>query len=169
MSTNPRRREKICGAARINIARGDGSLGDPRGDGIDGKVFEPFAVWLAEELWPLCAAIVNPEPVAKFIQSLTLGNTADRPSAGALPLYGAQRRPALYEPLPDEEFELCELMRYGDFLVGQRTAMKNHDGEEAQGRKICAMQKWRAHAKNTGPHEGDFHQWNSLRPRLERL
>ena len=32
--------KKICGAARINIARGDGSLGDPRGDGIDGKVFE---------------------------------------------------------------------------------------------------------------------------------
>ena len=46
--------------------------------------------------------------------------------------------------MSDEEFELRELMRYRDFLVGQRTAMKNHDGEEAQGRKICAMQTRRA-------------------------
>mgnify|MGYP004186243095 FL=1 len=58
-----------------------------------GKYSSALAAWLAEEPWPLCAAIVNPEPVAKFLQSLTLGNTADRLSAGALALYGAQRRP----------------------------------------------------------------------------
>ncbi len=81
-----------------------------------GKYSSALAAWLAEEPWPLCAAIVNPEPVAKFIQSLALGNTTDRLSAGALALYGAQRRPAPCEPLSDEEFEPRELMRYRDFL-----------------------------------------------------
>ena len=109
-----------------------------------GKYSSALAVWLAEEPWSLCAAIVNPEPVAKFIQSLALGNTTDRLSAGALALFGAQRRPAPYVPLSTEEFELREAMRYRDFLVGQRTAMKNHDGEGAQGAKISTIQKRRA-------------------------
>ena len=56
-----------------------------------GKYSSALAVWLAEEPWPLCAAIVNPEPVVKFIQSLALGNTTDRLSAGALARSGALR------------------------------------------------------------------------------
>ena len=56
-----------------------------------GKYSSALAAWLAEEPWPLRAAIVNPEPVAKFIQSQALGNTADRLSAGALARSGALR------------------------------------------------------------------------------
>jgi hypothetical protein len=56
-----------------------------------GKYSSALAVWLAEEPWPLRAAIVNPEPVVKFIQSLALGNTTDRLSAGALARSGALR------------------------------------------------------------------------------
>ncbi len=85
--------KKICGAARINIARGDGSLGDPRGDGIDGKVFERIGRLARRRALAVVRGDCESRTVAKFIQSLTLGNTADRLSAGALALYGAQRRP----------------------------------------------------------------------------
>lgn len=105
-----------------------------------GKYSSALAVWLLETHRPLAAAIVNPEPVAKFIQSLALGNTTDRLSARALALYGVQRRPAPYEPLSKEEAELRELTRYRHFLVEQRTAMKNHDGEGAQSRTVLTMQ-----------------------------
>lgn len=105
-----------------------------------GKYSSALAVWLLECRRPLAAAIVNPEPTARFIQSLALRNTTDRLSARALALFGAQRRPVPYEPLCEEEAELRELVRYRLFLVEQCTAMGNHDGEEAHVRAVLKMQ-----------------------------
>ncbi len=105
-----------------------------------GKYSSALAVWLLECRRPLAAAIVNPQPVAKFIQSLALRNTTDELSARGLALYGAQRRPAPYEPLSKEEADLLELTRYRHFLVGQRTAMSNHDGEGAHSKVVLKVQ-----------------------------
>ncbi len=105
-----------------------------------GKYSSALAVWLLQCRRPLVAAIVNPQPVAKFIQSLALRNTTDRLSARALALYGAQRRPAPYQPLSKGEADLRELTRYRHFLVEQRTAMTNHAGERAHNKTVLKMQ-----------------------------
>ncbi len=105
-----------------------------------GKYSSALAVWLLGTRRPLAAAIVNPQPVAKFIQSLALRNTTDRLSARGLALYGAQRRPAPYQPPSKGEAQLRELTRYRHFLVEQRTAMANHAGEGARTKVVLKMQ-----------------------------
>ncbi len=105
-----------------------------------GKYSSTLAMWLLECHRPLVVAIVNPQPVAKFIQSLAMRNTTDRLSARGLALYGAQRRPVPYQPLSKEEADLRELTRYRHFLVGQCTDMSNHDGERAHTKAVLKMQ-----------------------------
>ncbi len=105
-----------------------------------GKYLSALAVWLLESRRPLAAAIINPQPASHFIQSLALRNNTDRLAARALALYGAQRRPAPYEPLSKEEAGLRELTRYRHFLVEECTAMKNHAGEGAQTQAVLRMQ-----------------------------
>jgi transposase len=105
-----------------------------------GKYSSELAVWLLESRRPLGAAIVNPQPASHFIKSLALRNNTDRLAARALALYGAQRRPAPYEPLSKEEADLRELTRYRCFLVNESTAMKNHAGEKAHTQAVLRMQ-----------------------------
>ena len=105
-----------------------------------GKYSSELAGWLLEGRRPLAAAIINPQPAAHFIQSLALRNNTDRLAARALALYGAQRRPAPYEPPSKEEAGLRELTRYRHFLVDECTAMKNHAGEGAHTQAVLRMQ-----------------------------
>ncbi len=105
-----------------------------------GKYSSELAVWLLENRRSLATAIVNPQPVAHFIKSLALRNSTDRLAARALALYGAQRRPAPYEPPSKEEADLRELTRYRHFLVDECTAMKNHAGEKAHTQAVLRMQ-----------------------------
>ena len=108
-----------------------------------GKYSTALAQWLMEGQRPLGAAIVNPEPAAKFIQSLALRNTTDRLSAKGLALYGSQMRPAPTEALSEEEAALRELTRFRQSLVEERTAMKNLASEGACVPAVQAMQKRR--------------------------
>lgn len=105
-----------------------------------GKYSSELAVWLLESRRPLAAAIINPQPAAYFIKSLALRNSTDRLAARALALYGAQRRPAPYQPLSKGEADLRESTRYRHFLVEQRTAMSNHAGERAHNKAVLKMQ-----------------------------
>lgn len=100
-----------------------------------------LAVWLLNHPSPLSSAIVNPQPASHFIKSLALRNQTDRLAARALALYGAQRRPAPYEPPSQEEAELREMVRYRHFLVEQRTAMKNQAGNGPSSCFVKEMQQ----------------------------
>jgi transposase len=105
-----------------------------------GKYSHELAMWLVEEEPALDPAIVNPQPVAHFIESLPLRNITDDLCARALALYGAQRRPAGYEPPSPEEAQVRELSRYRQSLVETKTAMRNQAGEGAQSKFVEKMQ-----------------------------
>jgi transposase len=90
-----------------------------------------LAGWLLEARRSLQPAIHHAQDTAHFIKSLGLRNKTDGMDARALALFGAERRPAPYEPLSSEREELRRLSRYRDLLVGDRVALKNHLDESA--------------------------------------
>jgi transposase len=90
-----------------------------------GKYSVTLAEWMGEQCPMLAPAIVNPRQTADFIKSLAARNTTDALAARGLALYGAERSPEAYRPLPPEYAALQALNRYRDVLVRERTAEKN--------------------------------------------
>jgi transposase len=94
-----------------------------------------LAAWLVAADPAVTVAIVNPHDAAHHRKSLGMRNNTDKISARALALFGLERRPRSYEPLPAQRAELRALNRYRDQLVQQRTALKNRMQD-------AAVSKW---------------------------
>lgn len=96
-----------------------------------GKFSLELATWLFQHRKENMAAIVNPGLTSSFIKSMGLRNKTDRIEARALAFYGAERRPALYEPATPSQGQLRELCRLRDSLISERVACQNRGDEES--------------------------------------
>ena len=99
-----------------------------------------LTAWLCEQCAMLAPAIVNPERTAAFIKSMGLRNKTDRLDARALAFYGAERKPAPYEPLTPEHRQLRELSRYRDALVAEKVAEGNREEQQPQAKLVRTLQ-----------------------------
>ena len=95
-----------------------------------------LSAWLCQQCAMPAPAIVNPERTAAFIKSMGLRNKTDRLEARALAFYGAERRPAPYEPLTPEHRQLRELSRYRDALIAEKVAESNREEQRPQGKVV---------------------------------
>ena len=102
-----------------------------------------LCAWLSEQCAELAPAIVNPQRTSAFIKSLGLRNKTDRLDARALAFYGAERRPAPYEPLTPEHQQLRELSRYRDALVEEKVAESNREEQAPQSKLVRKLQAQR--------------------------
>lgn len=100
-----------------------------------------LAKWFSAEEPALGPAIVNPARTKAFIDSLGLRTKTDRSDARALAIYGAQRRPAAYEPLDKDRLQLRSLSRYRDTLVGEKVAVGNREEHESANALVRKLQK----------------------------
>jgi len=91
-----------------------------------------LAAWLIHARPALQPAIHNAHETAHFIKSLGLRNKTDGLDARGLALFGAERRPAPYEPLTPEREQLRTVSRYRDLLIRERVALENHLSEIGQ-------------------------------------
>jgi len=107
-----------------------------------------LTAWLCEQCAMLAPAIVNPERTAAFVKSMGLRNKTDRLEARALAFYGAERRPAAYEPLTREHRELRDLSRYRDALVAEKVAEGNREEQHPQAKLVRALQARREQQRN---------------------
>jgi len=98
-----------------------------------------LTAWLCRQCPQLAPAIVNPEQTSAFMKSMGLRNQTDRLAARALAFYGAERRPAPYEPLTPGHRPLRELSRYRDALVGERVAESNRKEQRMQSKCVCVL------------------------------
>ena len=78
------------------------------------------AVWAAREAAGLRVAVVNPKRVRDFARSLGLLAKTDRLDARVLALFGERLRPAATRLPSRQLWELRELLRHLDALVGLR-------------------------------------------------
>lgn len=108
-----------------------------------GRYSEELAQILLAAPRPLDPAIVNPRQTSAFVKSMGLRNKTDKLEARALAFYGAERRPAAYEPMSADQAELRALCRYRDDLVRQRTAEKNRLSEQSETPFVRKMQERR--------------------------
>lgn len=102
-----------------------------------------LTAWLREACPMLAPAIENPERTNAFMDSMTLRNRTDRLEARALAFYGAERRPAPYEPLTPEHRKLRELSRFRDSLIAEKTAEINRQGQWAESKLVRRLQAQR--------------------------
>ncbi|MCX7016378.1 MAG: transposase [Candidatus Sumerlaeota bacterium] len=106
-----------------------------------GRYSVELAVWLMVERPTLHVAIINPQVAAHYRRSLSFRNNTDRIAARALARYGAERRPAPYEPLTPERAELRELSRYRQTLVETRVAETNRAAETTASSWVARSQQ----------------------------
>ena len=104
---------------------------------------DELATWLLALDPSLHIAIVNPAQTSAFLRSLGLRNKTDDLDAKALAYYGAERRPAAWEPPTPEMATLKDLTRVRKDLVEARVAMKLRLRDHERTSKLAAqaMQK----------------------------
>jgi transposase len=88
-----------------------------------GAFAETTAGWLLALDPSLHISIMNPIQTSAFLRSLGLRNKTDDLDARALALYGAQRNPGAWIPLPPEIQVLREMTRTRTDLLSARTSM----------------------------------------------
>lgn len=88
-----------------------------------GAFAETTAGWFLALESSLHIAIMNPIQTSAFLRSLGLRNKTDDLDARALAMYGAQRKPGAWVPLPAEIKTLQEMTRVRTDLVSARTSM----------------------------------------------
>lgn len=98
-----------------------------------------LSAWLYEQCPMLAPAIVNPEQSHAFMKSMGLRNSTDRLAARALAFFGAERRPAPYEPLTPEHQQLRELSRYRDVLIAEKVADGNRREQSFQNKLVRTL------------------------------
>lgn len=106
-----------------------------------GKYSAELAVWMIGERCTLSPAIINPETARRFAQSLALRNKTDRTDARALARYGAERRPAAFEPPTPELAELRDLSRHRQAVIEIRVAEENRAQEPTASPLVRKMLK----------------------------
>lgn len=102
-----------------------------------------LTAWLCEACPMLAPAIENPERTNAFMNSMALRNRTDRLEARALAFYGAERRPAPYEPLTPEHRKLRELSRFRDSLIAEKTAETNRQEQWVESKLVRRLQAQR--------------------------
>lgn len=110
-----------------------------------------LTAYLCAQCPMLAPAIVNPEQTCAFIKSMGLRNQTDRLAARALAFFGAERRPAPYEPSTPEHLRLRELSRYRDALVAERVAEGNRGEQRVQTKLVRTL-----HARRQRQRERDI-------------
>lgn len=104
-----------------------------------GNYSTELATWLLDARASLQPAIANPQYTSAFIKSMGVRNKTDRLDARALGFYGVERTPIPYEPLSPEQAELRELSRCRDYLVEERTRLKNKHKETCASSKVTKL------------------------------
>jgi transposase len=129
-----------------------------------------LSAWLYQQCPMLSPAIVNPERTAAFTKSLGVRNKTDRLDARALAFYGAERRPAPYEPLTPEHRQLRDLSRYRDFLVSEKVAESNREEQHPENKTLRAIQAKREklRARDIDKIEKEMMQIIQKDPRLKK-
>jgi len=104
-----------------------------------GNYSTELAVWLLEARASLRPAIANPHYTSAFIKSMGVRNKTDKLEARALGFYGVERQPMAYEPPTKERAELRDLSRWRDYLVAERTRLKNKGKETSGSTEVSKM------------------------------
>jgi len=89
-----------------------------------GSYSQELCSWLLEAEPALGPAVLNPHAALHFAKSLGERSKTDRADARVLARYGAERRPAPFEPPSGVRADMRALLRHRESLVAQRTAMK---------------------------------------------
>lgn len=115
-------------------------------------------------------AIVNPQRTADFIKSLGVRNKTDRLEARGLAFYGAERRPAPYEPPMPERATLRALSRFRDSLVSERVALENKQADTSCSKTVrqLAKRKWRQQERDIQTVEREMKALIARAPELKR-
>ena len=114
-----------------------------------GKYSMELAVWLLDERPSLGPAIINPHQAAAFTASLGLRNSTDQTACRSLARYGAERRPAPYDPPTGERAELRDLSRLRETLVEARVAEANRAAEGSCSKEVRRIQGRRLRSLDT--------------------
>ena len=108
-----------------------------------GKYSLELALWLIAARPGLAPAIINPQTAAYFAKSLALRNKTDKTDARALARFGAERKPAPYDPPSPAQSELRDLARYRQTLIEMMQAEKNRAGEGSASALVRRLQQTR--------------------------
>jgi len=133
-----------------------------------GRYSTELAVWMLEQRPSLRPAIVNPYRTAAFIKSMGVRNKTDSLEARALGFYGVERSPMPYEPPSPERRELRELSRWRDYLVCERTRLKNKAKENQDSPYVAKMhhKRLRLLTADIQRVEGEMHDLVAQHPPL---
>lgn len=99
-----------------------------------------LAGWLLSKRPGLQVAIINPALSKAFGKSLGIRNKTDKIDARLLARYGAERRPAPWQPMPDHYQQLRELVRQRHRLVDLLTGERNRLNESPCAHAARALQ-----------------------------
>lgn len=106
-----------------------------------GNYSEKLALMLYQYRPTLAPAIANARQTHAFIKSLGLRSKTDALDARALACYGAERRPAPFEPALPEYLALRHLVRHRQQLVKQQLALSNIQSEGTPDKFIARSRK----------------------------
>ena len=90
---------------------------------VTGSYYQNLATWLFSK--SIDVSVVNPLSVKRFIQMRLKTSKTDKSDARMIRFYGEYEEPGLWQPPSEYIIEANELHKLIEFLLRQRTALKN--------------------------------------------